>query len=507
MTPRYAVTYQRFSSERQINNSSLERQTDAQRAWLAMNKDVVVIDSFVDEAISAWNGSNVEKGSLGRLLQAIEDGFIPNGTLILVEQFSRLSRQNIDKTEELLRRIWAAGVTLVTVRDNQLYTPETINNLPQRIKLLVEIESAFRDSEWRSAKVRGSYEKREREAKLGIVPRMRRRFWLDKDGRLNEHHIAVKDIFNWYIDGFGQTAIIKKLRAKYPDEKFAQNMDPSSVTRIIKSEVAKGYWRDCKVYEPAVDEATFTMAQQVLDSRLVKNVQEDRQWPLRGLVICEICGGGMSIQQTGDTLPLFRCSNHRRSKSCSRKTATFPYSLVHLYMFNLVRKRASRLHTQRTVSAESTLRLGQIEKELNSLRGKLLEEKNTYKSYLEQSKNVRIFLELMAETDDAILELESEKAELQRSIKAQDKLFISKESDELVFKPQSFNVEMQKLKFKIVIGENTLNTIGFENNAPEWTYTGYCRKTKSYRWKALGKNYSYPCNAFTVDTLMLEDSE
>ena len=53
---RKAVTYQRFSSQAQLGNSSIERQTNSQKDWLKKNPDVVVIDEFVDAAMSGWNG-------------------------------------------------------------------------------------------------------------------------------------------------------------------------------------------------------------------------------------------------------------------------------------------------------------------------------------------------------------------------------------------------------------------------------------------------------------------
>nr|WP_065864995.1 recombinase family protein [Vibrio cidicii] len=112
---RFAVTYQRFSSVRQVGNSSLDRQTDTQKAWLRQNPNVTVIDNFVDKAMSGWSGKHLKEGSLGQLMKAIEDGIIQPGTLILVEHFSRLTRQNIDNAEELVKRIWKAGITLVTV--------------------------------------------------------------------------------------------------------------------------------------------------------------------------------------------------------------------------------------------------------------------------------------------------------------------------------------------------------------------------------------------------------
>lgn len=233
---RFAVTYQRFSSQAQLGNSSLDRQTDSQINWLKQNPDVQVIDRFVDEAMSGWSGKNLENGSLGVLMQAIEDNIIQSGTLILVEHFSRLTRQNIDQ--------------------------------------------AWRESEWRSAKVKASYVKREKDAKKGITPKMRRPFWLDREGKLNENHVVIKDIFNWYMEGLGQQRIIVRLKGKYTDIKQVQKLNPSTVMRWLQADVVRGYWRGNKVYDAAVDDQLFYDVQIVHKSRLYKNVKPDRKWPL-----------------------------------------------------------------------------------------------------------------------------------------------------------------------------------------------------------------------------------
>ncbi|HIF9342113.1 TPA: recombinase family protein [Photobacterium damselae] len=114
---RYAVTYQRFSSDRQMGNSSIDRQTNSQKEWLKANPDVEVIDEYVDEAMSGWSGKHLEKGALGNLLDAAESGILRPGTLVLVEHFSRLTRQNFVDARKLMDRLWEAGITLVTVRD------------------------------------------------------------------------------------------------------------------------------------------------------------------------------------------------------------------------------------------------------------------------------------------------------------------------------------------------------------------------------------------------------
>lgn len=502
----YAISYQRFSSDRQKNNSSLDRQSDAIKSWLKQHPEVVLIDEYVDEAMSGWSGKHLEKGSLGKLLQAIEDGIVKKDTIILVEHFSRLSRQNIDKTEELLRRIWEHGITIATIRDNGLYPPSTINNMALRIRLIVEIEQAFKESEWRSAKVKGSYIKREKEAKKGVTPKMRRPFWLDKNGKLNEYHVVIKDIFNWYMEGLGQQRIIVRLKEKYPNASPVQKLNPSTVMRWLQHDVVRGYWRGNKVYDAVIDDELFYNVQAVHKGRLYKNVKPDRNWPLSGLMQCGVCGGGMSIQKTKNTLPILRCSTKQRDRSCNRKS-TIPYYLAHKYMFSYVKKYALREYTKNTTSNELQKRIIQIDHELNKLKPQLAEERNHYKEAKDQGKNTRLLREIMLETDEEIFNLEIELKELKASIENQNKYSISKNAVELVFTPRTFNIEMHKLGFRIVIDENELSVIGLEEKPTKMKYLGYSRKNKTYDYEIMGMKHSCPTSSITEEILMLEGLE
>ncbi|WJE02884.1 recombinase family protein [Vibrio parahaemolyticus] len=502
----YAISYQRFSSDRQRNNSSLDRQSDAIKSWLRQHPNVVLIDEYVDEAMSGWNGKHLEKGSLGKLLQAIEDGIVKKDTIILVEHFSRLSRQNIDKTEELLRRIWEHGITIATIRDNGLYPPSTINNMALRIRLIVEIEQAFKESEWRSAKVKGSYIKREKEAKRGVTPKMRRPFWLDKSGKLNEYNVVIKDIFDWYMEGLGQQRIIVRLKEKYPNAKPVQSLNPSTVMRWLQHDVVRGYWRGNKVYDAVVDDELFYNVQAVHKGRLYENVKPDRNWPLSGLMQCGICGGGMSIQKTKNTLPIIRCSTKQRDRSCKR-VKTLPYFIAHTYMFSYVKKYALRKYTKSTTSNEYQNKIIQIEYELSKMIPQLEEEKNHYNEAKKEGKNTRLLREIMVETDDKIFELEKELEQLKQAFNNQNDYAISKKAVELVFTPRNFNIEMHKLGFRIVIGEDELSVVGLEEKPPKMKYLGYSRKTKTYDYEMLGMKHSWPTSSITEEILMLEGLE
>lgn len=501
---RKAVTYQRFSSQSQLGNSSIDRQTASQKEWLKMNSDVVVIDSFVDEAMSGWSGKNLEKGSLGVLMQAIEDKIIQSGTLILVEHFSRLTRQNIDEAEELVKKIWKAGITIVTVRDGVEYPPEAINDMPLRIRLLVEMEQNFSESEWRSEKVKASYARRERKAEKGEVPAMRRAFWLNKDGTLNENAVVIEDIFNWYKDGLGQQRIIVRLREKYPKLKSVQKMNPSTVMKWIQNEVVLGKWRGFKVYDAVVSEELFYDVAELRIKRLYKNVKPDRNWPLSGLMQCGVCGKGMSIQKSKGTLPVVRCSSKQRDRSCDRKT-TFPYFIVHEYMFSMVHKRALRQYSEKSTNKEIRIQLSKVERELTKLHNKFEEQEKLYDEFESTGENTKFLLKKIGQTDEKIQKLEKEQRELEESVAQYDNYAISESARNLILTPRNFNLEMHKLNFRIIVAEDRLSTIGLNDPAPVMIYRGYSRKRLSYKYSVLGMEFEFPTKSITESALMLED--
>ncbi|EGQ7929639.1 recombinase family protein [Vibrio vulnificus] len=502
---RFAVTYQRFSSERQMNNSSLDRQTDAQKAWLKQNPDVTVIDSFVDEAMSGWSGKHLEDGSLGQLMTAVEDGIIPKGTLILVEHFSRLTRQNIDNAEELIKRLWKSDITVVTVRDNTEYPPSAVNNMALRIRLIVEMEQAFKESEWRSEKVKASYTRREKQAREGVVPKMRKPFWLNPDGTLNHLHEAVKDMFNWYRDGLGQQRLVVRLREKYPDSAI-QKINPSTVMRWIQADIVRGYWRGNRIYDAAIDDQLFYEVQKIHKSRLYKNVNPDRKWPLSGLMQCGVCGGGMSIQKTKNSNPVVRCSSKQRDKSCNRKT-TFPYFIVHMYMMTCVLDHALKKYTNRTSNKELQLELTKTESELLKARTKLANEKEFYNKVSQEGKSTLMILDLMNDTHSQVSELEEKLSQVNQSLASQDQFPVTPEANNLIFQPEHFNIEMHRLGFKLIVNEESVSTTGFDEKVPTMQYLGYSRKNRSYAY-AIGTHVQeFFSEWVTEDLLMMKALE
>ena len=476
-----AFTYKRFSSTKQMGNSSIDRQSETLKSWLFAHPNVVVMDEFIDEAISGWTGKHIKDGSLGILLEAIGEGLIPKGSLILVEHFSRLSRMDQDRTLDLIRQIWDADISIITVGDGAVYAPKDRNKLEKRIRLVLEIDKAYSDSLWRSEKVKASYVRREKLAdEEGKTPALRRPFWLDKSGKLNKYAIVVKDMFELYLSGLGQMLILKTLKEKYPTFRPVQKMNATTIIRWVTSENTIGKWRGYKVYEAVVDESVFLDAKLVHKERLYDNVKADRKWPLSGLVRCGHCDAGMSIQQSKDSLPVLRCSKRQRTGKSECMTAkentTFPYAVAHQYFFHRVHKLALKKLSSRNFMKDSYLDLKKIDYELEKKEIKFREEKSVYEELTGAGKPGKVVLMLMSDTDEEITSLKERKKALEVEIAKHEGLSISNEAIELIDDPIAFNLTMHQLKIRLIIKNRKLyyeNDLGYQ-------YSGYNRKTKKY---------------------------
>ena len=484
--------YQRFSSSKQEGNSSLFRQGEAQKEWLSRHPNCVVVElddkPLIDAGLSAYKGKHVEHGSLGRLVKAIESGLVERGSIILVEHFSRLTRMDIDESEDLIKKIWKYGISIVTARGNNHYPPEAVNDSKLRISLIIEIEKAHEESKWRSKKVKSSWDRREELAKEHKVPpKMKMPFWLNTDGTLNEFAPVVRDLFKLHASGKGQVLIERELRERYGDIKPLANVNPTKIIRILKSEKCIGKVYGEKLYEPVIDEETFYSAQRIHEERLFTSVREDRKWPLHGMVKCGHCGSGMSIQQSKGSLPLLRCSRKQRSggESC-QSSATFPYVVAYHFFMIYVEPVIMAIITDNKRLESIELKKVKIQQEVKKFRVALADANLQYKARVEAGKNAIATLSAMDDLQDEIDILEAMLSELHGKISAQKSLTsISKDIYELsADNPKEYNLELNKTGFKIRLKDKKLSFIDPDSGRKiaSLLYVKYDRKRLSYSY-------------------------
>src|SRR5438874_8702267 len=92
-----AFSYIRFSTPEQLKGDSLRRQLDLSAKYAKQHG--LVLDeglTFRDLGVSAFDKSNLGSGGkLRAFLDAVEQGLVPPGSLLLVESLDRLSRAQV----------------------------------------------------------------------------------------------------------------------------------------------------------------------------------------------------------------------------------------------------------------------------------------------------------------------------------------------------------------------------------------------------------------------------
>lgn len=116
-----AYAYSRISTRAQLKGDGLRRQLAAALEWAEEHPDIEFDPTFVDRGISASVGLHRETGKLGVLLNMIEAGTIRSGDYLLVDEFSRLTREIESEALHLLTSIIRKGVNVVTLVDGEVY--------------------------------------------------------------------------------------------------------------------------------------------------------------------------------------------------------------------------------------------------------------------------------------------------------------------------------------------------------------------------------------------------
>jgi DNA invertase Pin-like site-specific DNA recombinase len=150
-----AYSYQRFSSIKQREGDSLKRQTDAAQVF-CKQFGLQLVSTFKDEGISGFKGKNFSNVSaLGHFLKLVENGTIEKGSVLVVENMDRLSRQSILPCLSKFIDIINQGVSVGVISQNKILDETSITANPMELMLvLVEFARANNESEAKSIRVK-----------------------------------------------------------------------------------------------------------------------------------------------------------------------------------------------------------------------------------------------------------------------------------------------------------------------------------------------------------------
>jgi len=138
------IAYNRFSSDRQKDGSSIERQQEFLDGYLRSHE--LKIDHWMeynDKAVSAFHGHNLDadKG-LGIILGMIRSKEVGEGDHLFFQSIDRMSRLEVDIVLPIFTEILRAGVTIHFTSSHQSYTKKDIKKQQNLIMPILEMMAA-----------------------------------------------------------------------------------------------------------------------------------------------------------------------------------------------------------------------------------------------------------------------------------------------------------------------------------------------------------------------------
>jgi len=351
-------SYIRFSTAEQSSGDSYRRQLTASKKY-AEDNGLIFDESLTikDLGVSAYKGHNIEKGALSVFLRALEEDKIERGSILLVESLDRISRLNVMSALKLFMSIIDAGITIITLQDNQQYSSDSMNDNVNQLLISLSIMSrAHEEIKIKSERITAAWSAKVDKLKDGKIWTSRIPWWLKVvDGKIvvvPERVEVVKLMFKKYNDGHGQYLIAKHLNKQAILSPKGGKWWKTVVMDTVKNRAVLGYFTphikggDCEemldYYPRIINDDVFYKAQAINSERLIggQKAGEKVNSLFAKLTVCGKCGGGMSFCSRGKATDInaktaLDCVKNRHTGDCVKNSIDYGrFEMNFLYMIN-----------------------------------------------------------------------------------------------------------------------------------------------------------------------------
>ncbi len=350
-----AYSYKRFSTPAQAEGDSLRRQTAMAEAWAS--REGVPLDTelkLTDEGVSAYTGANKDVGALGAFLEAVQEGSVPKGSYLLVENLDRLSREPAFDASYTMQGIIRAGVTVVDLSDNgRQYNTDTLRSsegLYHLMAMLLSFARGNQESAQKARRVGEAYADKRRvfasDQKLTKPYTLRLPGWLRWDARthsyalIEERAALLRWMFEMADGGMGVHSIAAHLnenntdtwgagawKAKYWHRSYVRKLLANKAAigifvphRVVKVEGKRTKQRIAEApiehrFPAAVDRELFERVNARLSTTEARG--RNATAPVRsifaGVIKCQHCGNTVTRVNKGDHVYLVCSAAHAKA--------------------------------------------------------------------------------------------------------------------------------------------------------------------------------------------------
>lgn len=329
-----AYSYVRFSTAKQELGDSLRRQVEMARAYAAEHDLRLAENSYQDLGVSGYKGKNAQAGALGAFMTAVKSGIVVPGSYLLIEQFDRLSRDQVTRALRLLLDLVEHEITVVTLVDGKVWNSVTVQDVTNVLTSVILMSRAHEESKAKSKRLSAVWGEKKKAAAISkkILTSECPRWLKVNDDKtsflvLEAKVDSIKKVFEMRLGGYGISSITSRAnREGWPapgkpsvrksdeaQEDFEQRAEnntwhTSLVGRLLKNRALLGEYQPYNSgagdgprvpagepilnYYPAVlDEQTFLRAQATAERKGNFPGRRDvslKNW-LQGLLKCT-CG-------------------------------------------------------------------------------------------------------------------------------------------------------------------------------------------------------------------------
>lgn len=338
------ISYIRFSTDLQITGDSLRRQLQASERY-AKEHGLEVDEQFnlKDLGLSAFHGEHTKRGALGGFLKAVEQGRIPRGSVLLIESFDRLSREEMFIAVDTFMAIVRQGIKIVTLLDGREFTRES--DYTDFFSLIAVLSRAHDESKTKSIRLKAAWSTKRASIEGGNKLTAKCPAWLKLDPRTRQFRTIpnrvklIQQIFNLYLDGGNGVGTIVRIlnKARVPSWRSERGWYASYIKKILHNRAVLGEFqphvidgkkrkpvgRPIEGYYPAIiSEKVFYEAQDRLKAHATG--RGGRTGKVNNLFAhvarCGECGAPMAFvdKGKGDSQRYLTCDSARRGKGCQR---------------------------------------------------------------------------------------------------------------------------------------------------------------------------------------------
>lgn len=461
-----AYFYTRISSKAQITGEGLNRQEDFITRFLngvnASNKsDIQYVQSKIinDSGVSAYDGSNILDGELGKFIIDAENGKVEQGSLLVLEALDRLSRQKISESRKLIQRIFDAGIKIAIVKYNIIFDDSSSNEIGADLLVTAGLHLAFMESEQKSVRLRDTFARKREKIANGIaVKNSHMPFWLKYENNkftlLADQVKHVELIFKLRLEGMGLHSITRYFNER--DIKLAGNkgknknsLNTTRVTDILKHRGVYGAYEIFKndytstrkristgeiiedYYPAIVSKENFDLVQNMFEGK--RNIRKVVNI-FSGLTKCPCCGSNYGYFKQSDKHTFLRCASMSQPKNINEKCKNGSINYEKVILPNFINYFGNYDFRELLKDTTDNDLIIELEQKLNAKlddKKKITKNKNYYDNLMQSYIEVDD-LESIDETRKTVLALSRQRQTINEDIKnIESKLLIFKRNSDL----------------------------------------------------------------------------